>query len=80
MGFHGFNVSLNINNEIERVWKETGVTYFKGLLWSLPGGIKEIHEQPVRIADLTANRCTVMLSHLNLFLMKERTFMPYSGT
>jgi hypothetical protein len=39
-------------NELERIWKEAAVAYFKVLFRQMPGGIEENHEHIVRIVSL----------------------------
>jgi hypothetical protein len=39
-----------MNNELENIWKETGVTYFKILAQHLPGETKENNVSSISIA------------------------------
>jgi hypothetical protein len=34
---------MSVTNELEEVWKEAHVAYFKILSWNIPGGIEEYH-------------------------------------
>jgi hypothetical protein len=35
-----------MNNELERIWKDATVAFFKALFWHLPGGTEETHKDP----------------------------------
>jgi hypothetical protein len=44
-----------VSDELERIWKEVVVAYFKVLSWHLPGGTEKNHKKTsVRIAGLWA--------------------------
>jgi hypothetical protein len=36
---------MTVNNELERMWKEVGMTEFKVLFWHLPGQTEKNHEK-----------------------------------
>jgi hypothetical protein len=45
-----------VNDDLESVWNEAAVSYFKVLFWHLTGGTEENHEKnSVGIADLRAD-------------------------
>jgi hypothetical protein len=54
-----------VNNELERLWKDVVVTGFDMLSWHLSGTAKESHENPVRIAPVSAK---IQTGHLNTSL------------
>jgi hypothetical protein len=43
-----------VNDELERMWKEAVVAYFKALSWHVPEDSTENHKKPLRIASLQA--------------------------
>jgi hypothetical protein len=43
-----------MDSELERIWKEAVVAYFRALSQHLPGGNMENHDKPVRICGLQA--------------------------
>jgi hypothetical protein len=48
------------NIELERMWKETVITYFDILSWRLPAGAVENHRPSVRIVNVPA---TIQTGH-----------------
>jgi hypothetical protein len=43
-----------MNDELDRIFKEAVVAYFKVLSQHLPGGAKENHEKTFKILDIPA--------------------------
>jgi hypothetical protein len=35
-----------VNDELEKIWKEAVMAYFKVLSWHSPGGTEENHDKP----------------------------------
>jgi hypothetical protein len=49
---------VRVNNELERMWKESFMAYFKILPQNLSGGTEENHEKPVGIVGVPAKTQT----------------------
>jgi hypothetical protein len=52
-----------MNDELERLWKEAVVCYFKLSLRTSPAGSEETHDRPHRIASLLAENQNWDLPH-----------------
>jgi hypothetical protein len=65
--YHHQMIGWLVNNELERIWKNAVVVYFKVLSQHLPGGTEYNHKVPASIAGLRTNIIIVIIrSHSSI--------------